>query len=80
MSPSRAFSPWVGAHPFAAQPPTAGSNLVGNPKPMLKTGIAIAAMLILMVPLVALYFISVIVALALWRARGRPLRERGTLA
>jgi hypothetical protein len=37
-------------------------------------------MLILMVPLVALYFISVIVALALWRARGRPLRERGTLA
>jgi len=52
MSPSRAFSPWVGAHPFAAQPPTAGSNLVGNPKPMLKTGIAIAAMLILMVPLI----------------------------
>jgi len=38
------------------------------------------SMLILMVPLVALYFISVIVALALWRARGRPLRERGTLA
>src|SRR6476619_1001446 len=53
MSPSRAFSPWVGAHPFAAQPPTAGSNLVGNPKPMLKTGIAIAAMLILMVPLIS---------------------------
>lgn len=38
------------------------------------------SMLILMVPLVALYFISVVVALALWRARGRPLGERGTLA
>jgi sec-independent protein translocase protein TatC len=38
------------------------------------------SMLILMVPLVALYFISVIVALVLWRARGRPLGERGTLA
>lgn len=38
------------------------------------------SMLILMVPLVALYFVSVIVALLLWRARGRPLRQRGTLA
>ena len=38
------------------------------------------SMLILMVPLVGLYFISVIVALMLWRARGRPLRQRGTLA
>jgi hypothetical protein len=52
MSPSRAFSPWVGAHPFATQSPAAGSNLVGNPKPVLKAGIAIAAMLILMVPLI----------------------------
>src|SRR4051794_41973789 len=51
MSPSRAFGPWVGVHPFAAQSPTAGSNLVGNSKPVLKTGIAIAATLILMVPL-----------------------------
>lgn len=52
MSPSRAFGPRVGAHPFAAQSPTAGSNLAGNLKPVLKTGIAIAAMLILMVPLI----------------------------
>jgi hypothetical protein len=51
MSPSIALSPRAGARPFATQAPTAGSNLVGNPKPVLKTGIAIAAMLILMVPL-----------------------------
>ena len=51
MSPSRAFSPWVRAHPFAAQSLAAGSHLVGNPKPVLKTGIAIAVILMLMVPL-----------------------------
>ena len=38
------------------------------------------SMLILTVPLVVLYFLSVAVAWALWRARGRPARERGTLA
>lgn len=35
------------------------------------------SMLILMVPLVLLYFISVAVAWFLWRARGRPAREGG---
>jgi Sec-independent protein secretion pathway component TatC len=37
-------------------------------------------MLILTAPLVVLYFLSVAVAWMLWRARGRPARERGTLA
>lgn len=35
------------------------------------------SMLILTVPLVLLYFISVLVAWLLWRARGRPRREGG---
>lgn len=38
------------------------------------------SMLILTAPLVVLYFVSVAVAWALWRARGRPARDRGTLA
>lgn len=38
------------------------------------------SMLILTVPLVALYFVSVMIAWFLWRARGRPARDRGTLA
>jgi sec-independent protein translocase protein TatC len=38
------------------------------------------SMLILTVPLVVLYFLSVAVAWALWRARGRPDRDRGTFA
>lgn len=38
------------------------------------------SMLILTLPLVGLYFISVLIAWMLWRARGRPARERGTLA
>jgi sec-independent protein translocase protein TatC len=38
------------------------------------------SMLILAVPLILLYFLSVLVAWALWRARGRRDRERGTFA
>ncbi|MGE5174961.1 MAG: twin-arginine translocase subunit TatC [Hyphomicrobiales bacterium] len=38
------------------------------------------SMLILTAPLVLLYFISVIVAWMLWRARGRPSRSRGRFA
>lgn len=38
------------------------------------------SMLILAVPLVGLYFLSVIVAWGLWRARGRPARDRGLFA
>lgn len=38
------------------------------------------SMLILTTPLVILYFISVIVAWILWRARGRPTRSRGRFA
>ena len=38
------------------------------------------SMLILTVPLVVLYFISVGVAWGLWRARGRPARDRGLFA
>jgi len=38
------------------------------------------SMLILTVPLVVLYFVSVIIAWALWRARGRPARDRGMFA
>ena len=41
-------------HPFSAPPPVAGSKLakLGNPRPALKTGIGIAAMLLLIVPLI----------------------------
>ncbi|HLQ67756.1 MAG TPA: twin-arginine translocase subunit TatC [Candidatus Limnocylindrales bacterium] len=38
------------------------------------------SMLILTAPLVVLYFMSVGVAWALWRARGRPARDRGLFA
>jgi len=38
------------------------------------------SMLILAVPLVVLYFISVAVAWFLWRARGRPARDSGLFA
>ncbi|HEX7079334.1 MAG TPA: twin-arginine translocase subunit TatC [Candidatus Eisenbacteria bacterium] len=38
------------------------------------------SMLILTAPLVILYFISVLVAWILWRARGRPLKSRGRFA
>ena len=48
MAASKAFSSRGYAHPFAAQPPPAGSK---NPRPMLMTGIGIAAMLLLAVPL-----------------------------
>jgi len=38
------------------------------------------SMLILTAPLVVLYFLSVLVAWLLWRARGRPARSRGRFA